>query len=334
MSVELPPALAEAVDELLVSVPPRDLVRASADLSARYREKRQRTAPVARSQLDRLAYLAVRLPATYAAVSAAVTAVQEQRPGWQPRSVLDLGAGPGTALWSAASRWPSIVRAAAVETEPGMLAVGRQLAEAAPDPAVRQATWKQADLATLDTAALNDLGGPFDLVILAYVLAELALARSESVLAGALPATAPDGLLLIVEPGTPDGFARARDARAQLLSLGGSVTAPCPHDTPCPIPDGDWCHFAVRLPRTAGHRAAKGGALGYEDEKFTYLAVSRTPTRRAAARVIRHPQSRPRLIQLALCTPAGLEMRTVAKSDRDGFRAARKAAWGDAWSGA
>ena len=88
----------------------------------------------------------------------------------------------------------------------------------------------------------------------------------------------------------------------------------------------------MRLPRTASHRAAKGGALSYEDEKFAYVAVTNGETARVPARIIRHPHVRPRLIQLELCTSAsGLISRTVTKSDREGFRAARKAAWGDAW---
>jgi ribosomal protein RSM22 (predicted rRNA methylase) len=281
-----------------------------------------------------LAYVAARLPATYAAVTAALEAVQEQRPGWQPRSVLDLGAGPGTALWSAAAHWPMLERAAAVEAEPRMVALGRQLAAATTHPAVRAAIWTQADVSVLSTNQLADLGGSFDLVVLAYVLGELPPARLVDAVSRAAEATAPGGLTLIVEPGTPEGYARMIEARTLLLSLSGGdrhVTAPCPHDAACPIPENDWCHFSVRLSRTAGHRMAKGGALGYEDEKFAYVAVTNGPTAQAAARIIRHPQIRPRLIQLELCTSGGLVSRTVTKSDREGFRAARKAAWGDAF---
>jgi ribosomal protein RSM22 (predicted rRNA methylase) len=217
-----------------------------------------------------------------------------------------------------------------------MLALGRQLAQAATHPAVRAATWSQADVTATQDMTSADSVGAFDLVVLAYVLGELPPARLSHAVARAAAATAPDGLTLIVEPGTPEGYARVIDARQQLLSLPGHgrhVTAPCPHDAPCPIPENDWCHFAVRLPRTAGHRAAKGGALSYEDEKFAYVAVTNGETARVPARIIRHPQIRPRLIQLELCTRDGLAARTVTKSDRDGFRAARKAAWGDGWRG-
>src|SRR2546423_58132 len=105
---DLPHELAEGVERLLEDVSARELIRASAELSAKYREKRERRAPVARTEAEILAYVASRLPATYAAISAVFEAVCEQRPDWTPRSVLDLGAGPGTGLWSAAASWPSI----------------------------------------------------------------------------------------------------------------------------------------------------------------------------------------------------------------------------------
>jgi ribosomal protein RSM22 (predicted rRNA methylase) len=326
---ELPPRLAESIDRLLEDVSPRELGRASADLSAKYRDKRVRRAPVARSEAEILAYLASRLPATYAAVSAAFAAVREQRPDWTPRSALDLGAGPGTGVWAATACWPSIERAVAVEAEPRMLEIAQKLAEGAAPVPVRAADWRRGGVS--DQIA----GGPYDLVLLAYVLGELDSAARDRAVDRAADATAePNGLTVIVEPGTPEGFARVLRARERLLERGGFVTAPCPHDDRCPWSDSEpnWCHFSVRLARTAAHRMAKGGALSYEDEKFSYVAVSRQPTARTGARVVRHPQIRPRLIELELCTPAGIQQRIVTKKDRDGFRLARKIDWGDSFA--
>lgn len=323
MSAELPPALALAIDEAVAEISPRDLQRASLRLSERYRERRPHAAPVARSAADILAYAATRLPATYAAIGACCGALRERRPDWRPRTLLDLGAGPGTGLWAAAGAWPGLEAATALEGEPAMVALGQRLARASSQRAVAGADWRRGPL----PAALP--GGPFDLVLLGYVLGELPTAGRDQTVEAALSATAADGLLLIVEPGTPDGYARVLAARDRLIAAGGSVAAPCPHDGACPLAGHDWCHFAVRLPRTAAHRTLKQGELGYEDEKFSYVAVGRRPTAPAGARIIRHPQTRPRLVELQLCTSDGLRTIAVPKGDRDRFRLARKAAWGD-----
>jgi len=321
---ELPRELADGVERLLHGVSARELSRASSDLSAKYRQKQERRAPVARSQAEILAYAASRLPATYAAITAAFSAVRELRPEWQPRSMLDLGAGPGTGMWAAANIWPSLERAVAVDAEQRMIALGQQLAGSAAPRAVRSARWVRAAIA----APSPD--GAYDLVLLAYVLGELDAAERDEAVERAIAATAaPAGLTVVVEPGTPEGYARVLRARERLLEHGGHVAAPCPHDGPCPLTRPDWCHFAVRLPRTAAHRAAKLGELAYEDEKFSYVAASRQPGGQAQARVLRHPQIRPRLVRLELCTPEGIRSAAIARSDRERFKLARKASWGD-----
>lgn len=327
---DLPRELAEGVERLLEGVSARDLGRASRDLSEQYRQPRERRAPVARSRPEILAYAASRLPATYAAVSAVLREVRDLRPDWRPRTLLDLGAGPGTGLWSAAATWPSLERTVAVDAEDRMIALGQDLAMTAPHAAVRSAGWVRASVADPPP------DGPYDLVLLAYVLGELDAPGRDGAIERAAEATAePAGLTVIVEPGTPEGYARVLRARERLLQRGGSVIAPCPHNGPCPLASSDWCHFAVRLPRTAAHRAAKLADLGYEDEKFSYVAVSRQPaehtqlTEQAQARILRHPQIRPRLIRLELCTPDGLKSAIVTKRDRERFRLARKARWGE-----
>ena len=135
-----------------------------------------------------------------------------------------------------------------------MLALGRQLAQAATHPAVRATTWKHADVAA--SLPLLTAADPYDLVVLAYVLGELSPARLNEAVARAAAATAPDGQTLIVEPGTPEGDARVIAARQQLLTIGRHVTAPCHHDPPCPIPENDWCQLFGAAP---AYRQPSGG---------------------------------------------------------------------------
>src|SRR5664280_688181 len=96
-----------------------------------------------------------------------------------------------------------------------------------------------------------------------------------------------------IEPGTPKGFTLIRKIRAELLEAGARMVAPCPMEVPCPMADPDWCHFAARVERSSMHRRLKNAELGYEDEKFSYVAVAREPVEPAGARVIRRPRHHP-----------------------------------------
>ena len=73
----------------------------------------------------------------------------------------------------------------------------------------------------------------------------------------------------------------------------------------------------------------KGVSRGFEDEKLSYAALSRSPAPRPAARIIRPPLVRSGHIHLDTCEAGGLAHRIVSRRDKDAFRAARKAGWGD-----
>ena len=234
-----------------------------------------------------------------------------QRPDWRPRSLLDVGAGPGVAAWAARATWPSLEELTLVEIEPEMVTAGRELL---PD-----ARWLAGDVSAAK--------GPAELVVISYVLGEL---TDVSGTAAMLWQQSSD-TTAFVEPGTPSGYRRVLEARAAVIESGGYTVAPCPHDLPCPLPADDWCHFAVRLPRSKLHRRAKAVELGYEDEKFAYAVLSREPVAKAAARIIRQPQVRSGHVHLVTCEPVGIHQRTVSRKQRDLYRDARGAAWGDAF---
>lgn len=160
----------------------------------------------------------------------------------------------------------------------------------------------------------------------AYVLGETPPAERDAFVAR-LWAHAGDAVV-IVEPGTPLGFTNVRQARALLLAAGATIAAPCPHDDACPMPEGDWCHFAQRIARTPLHRVVKTATLSYEDEKFSYVAATRYAVQTRAPRVLRHPQTRKGHIILELCAPSGLQRRTVSRKDGLMYRRARDATWG------
>ena len=64
---------------------------------------------------EHLAYVLYRMPATYAATHKALEYVKEALPEFFPKTVLDLGTGPGTALVAALELFPSIERGVGLE---------------------------------------------------------------------------------------------------------------------------------------------------------------------------------------------------------------------------
>ena len=297
---------------------PHDRVRleaAATRLSETYRAGGPGASRVARTTEDVAAYAAYRAPATYAAAIAVLGEISARLPGWRPSSVLDVGAGPGVASWAAATVWPDIARFTLVEAEPEMIVAGRRLAPAA----LATGRWIHGDVsADVDSA---------DLVIASYVLGELGEGGVASLAAQLWPRT--DGALALIEPGTPAGYRRIITARSALVGEGGRTAAPCPHDDACPLMGDDWCHFATRLPRSEAHRAVKGVSRGFEDEKFSYVALSRASVVRAAGRVIRPPLVRSGHVHLDICGPDGIARRIVSRRDKELYRAARDLRWGD-----
>jgi ribosomal protein RSM22 (predicted rRNA methylase) len=318
--MELPSSLRQAVERTLEGVPLHALRQAAASLSQRYRSETRDGRLHMADSLDVSAYLATRLPATYAAIRASMAAACEALPSFQPRSLLDIGAGPGTALWAASDCWPGISGAMLIEASAAVRQTGMMLASAEHLPSTQ---WLAADVAT----AFPD-GRSADLVTICYVLDELRPDDIARVIEQAWGAT--NGLLLVVEPGTPAGWRRIVDVRRQLLALGAHLAAPCAHRAACPIAAPDWCHFSRRVARSRVHRLAKSGDAPWEDEKFIYVAASRFPAHAGWSRVLAPPRKASGQITLKLCRPAGEAGQLVlSKRHGDAYRAARRLDWGD-----
>lgn len=318
-TVAAPAAFEAAIERELGELRHQDLVGPASALSERYRfgeaEDGRSFTP---GQLQ--AYLATRAPATFAATRRVLSELRALRPGWAPRTVLDVGAGPGTATWAAAAVFPSLEHAELVERESDMAALGARLAKVGAPLLLVDAEWTIADACQLTARKV-------DLVVGAYVLGELRDGHEQPALARWWGATR--GELILVEPGTPAGFERLRAARRALISWGAHVTAPCPHDNPCPMEGSDWCHFAVRLERSSLHRALKGAKLGYEDEKYSYLAVSASPPCGPVARLVRSPRPHKGHVRLWLCEAGGLTERVISRRDGEIYKRARQARWGE-----
>lgn len=320
--MQLPFSLRRAVERELTEQSSVRVAKAAAELSSRYRAPDAVGAFIS-TAAHRAGYLSTRLPATYAAARAALSEVRRRLPSVEVTDLLDLGAGPGTALWAAANVFPGLTRATLIERDRELIEIGRRLVSDAEHEAVALAEWRALDLRAVDEFE------PHDLVVASYAFGELDAEARAKVIGAAWRAAR--RALIIIEPGTRRGFGHVREARSQLIALGAEIVAPCPPLAQCPMGAGDWCHFAVRVERTTLHRRAKTGTLGYEDEKYSYVAASKSPAETKAARIIRRPQHRAGHLHLDLCTESGLRRVTLSKKDKEAYKRARKAAWGDRW---
>ncbi|MEU3609146.1 small ribosomal subunit Rsm22 family protein [Streptomyces sp. NPDC035033] len=313
-------SLRTALAGLLDGLPPTQAAKAVERLITHYRGTTPTDAPVLRDRSDVAAYAAYRMPATFEAARGALAALRAAAPEWTPGSHTDVGGGTGAASWAVADLWDGAPpRTTVLDWAEPALALGRELAAGALD-----AEWRRERIGT--ELRLDET----DLVTVSYVLKELTATDRTALVAEA--ARAARGAVVIVEPGTPDGYERIIAARSVLVGAGLTVAAPCPHSGACPIEPGtDWCHFSARVSRSSLHRRVKGGSLPYEDEKYAYVAATRFPVTPAPARVTRRPQIRKGLVLLDLCGPDGLARETVTKRHGPLYKQARDAEWGDPW---
>src|ERR1700675_2006329 len=105
---DLPAELKAGLDARLQGLSRIDAAGRAALISQTYREGGGSDAIT--SEADALAYALVRMPATYAAATASLNALCEIAPQFAPASLLDVGAGPGTATWAAAETFSSLKR--------------------------------------------------------------------------------------------------------------------------------------------------------------------------------------------------------------------------------
>lgn len=301
--MQLPSELQLAIESFFENVSTTTLRKARESLTSTYREGG--VSPFD-DEAKRLAYLGARMPATFAAVRKVLQNIQLSG------SLLDLGAGPGTATWAALDLFPELHKITLVEKNRKAIELGKTLAEA--HPTLQSAIWIH-----------QLLDGPIpaaDSAILSYVLGELD--QPEKVVESVWNAV---NTLIIVEPGTPKAFQKMKKIRDMLLKLNAHILAPCPHALACP---NEWCHFSARVERSRIHRLLKEGTLNFEDEKFSYLIASKAPGQPAPNRITRHPVKQSGFVRLSLCTNQGtLIEKTVSKKDKELYRQARDSEWGD-----
>ena len=201
-----------------------DLQQAYARLSQRYHQKSYKAGFA--DTAETLAYLAARLPATYATVQ---RVLQELPQGFHPQSLLDYGCGPGTATLACLDHFSSIKSLTLTDQNRAILNLAEQLIPADLQPAFLN-----------DESCLTSKS--YDLVVASYMLNELAPIKQQKLFENLLESCR--HTLVIIVPGTPKCYAELMVVRTMALENGFHILAPCTHQQQCPMMGTtDWCHF-------------------------------------------------------------------------------------------
>lgn len=316
--MELPTLLKEKLEQEIDGIELKKLKQSAQNISEKYRDKSQKkmNTRLINSKEDAVAYAASRMPATYGAVYSALEHCLEMMENKQITSLLDVGAGTGTATW-AVNELLNIEKNTCIENEEYMMNLGKKLMNGG----IENVQWIKKNIIT------ENIEQKADLVISSYVLNEVKREEKNKILEKLWNAT--EKLLLIIEPGTPKGYSQIREMREYLLEIGANIVAPCAHEEKCKIEENDWCAFSCRVARTKVHKLLKEGDAPYEDEKFSYIAVSKIKTEKEA-RILRHPKIENGKITLKLCTEDGnIEEKIITKKQKERFKIAKKLSCGD-----
>lgn len=316
--MQLPIELKTAIENQITDIKHNELKEISKSITDKYRNESGRGKRLISKDTEAVTYSVVRMPATFGAVYSTLNYTLDLYEGSKINTLLDIGAGTGAASWAADSLI-NLEEVVCLEREDAMRKVGQKIMKEAESEALVNTKWKSFDLTNGD---IEDKG---DLVVASYVLNELS--DEERVKAVDKLWNATNKVLLIVEPGTKVGFSNLKKIRQQLIGEGANIIAPCPHKNECEI--DSWCHFTCRIPRSKLHKEVKNGDVPYEDEKFSYLAVSKEECGKTDTRVLRHPIIKKGRVALEVCREDGIQNIELYKKDKEAYKQARKADWGD-----
>jgi len=157
----LPNSLRTKIEEISSTYSHQSLKESSTHLSQVYREHQS-----VHQDLDRIAYLSTRMPATFASISR----VLQEIPTLKIESILDLGSGPATTLWAAWELWHTRYQCPCLERDQSWINLAKQLEI----QKFMDVSWEQKDL--LHTNELPQ----HDLVVFAYSLGELPTTSTSS----------------------------------------------------------------------------------------------------------------------------------------------------------
>ena len=211
----LPAALTAALYDITAEMDSTRLEKDAKNISEAYRMRTGTGKRLLTRESEAAAYAAARMPATYEAARAAILSALDAS-GLAPRTLLDCGAGTGAATW-AADDLLTLERVTCLEREDAMRSVGSALMRAAIGT-LERADWQAFDLT--DGKPLPQA----EMVVESYMLGELAEEMRLPVARKLWDACTQ--MLVLIEPGTPQGFANLAAVRKRKLPDDGGGLVP------------------------------------------------------------------------------------------------------------
>ena len=309
--MDIPKGLKDSINRLLSENKSSNIIENAQTISNRYRKNDGKGKRLLTNESEAVSYVISRMPATYAAVYSVFKQILANY-NEKMTSLLDVGAGTGAGTW-AVNEIENMSQITCLEIEKSMSNIGKKLMK---NTALDNVQWKSYDILQ------DEIVEKADIVLTSYMINELPEQEREKVVLKLWQAT--DKLMVVIEPGTPEGFKNILNIRNLIKEQGGYIVAPCCCNDGCPIKENDWCAFYARVARSSIHRQAKGGNLGYEDEKFSYIAFSKTPVEITGERILRHPQINSGFVKVKLCTADGIQEKTYSKKDGEIYKKIKK----------
>ena len=296
----------------------KDLKNVSSDITDKYKNKSGKGVSLVNQEIDAYTYLKVRFPATYMAACRVLEMCKDIFND-DISTVLDVGAGMGTASLACLCYLGDNSQLTLIEREKEMIKLGNELF-------LRIDSKDKFKYFECDYTNYS-FDEKYDLVIASYTLNELSKDKRKEIVEKLWHVTSK--YLIIIEPGTKECYRQIMDEREYLMNNGAKIIAPCGTNIKCSIESDDWCHFTVRVPRSKIHKMIKVADAPYEDEKFSFIAVSKEKEYPLKKRVLRHPIIRTGYVSIKVCSEAGIEDVTISKKDGELYKIARKAKTGD-----
>jgi ribosomal protein RSM22 (predicted rRNA methylase) len=324
----LPSDITDAISGILSQPENNNWMTSAQNLHAHYMQPEKDAGNYfIRDQSDVLAYLGLRVPSTYAQIYSALLQIRELLPAWKPKSLLDLGSGPGTGLWAAKTVWPSIATATSIDREEHFQSIGKEIIENTAFSV--DVSWQNQNLMR---SLENRISSTYDLVIIANVLNELTAPKRERLLKQAYAHC--KGIMIIIEPGTPSGF-QIIQTTAKDFSGNNSLIAPYVANSFVQS-DEYWIHFSQKFIRPEFQRRLRQQmrnsplmASDWEEAKYSYVAVGKiSPKEEFWGRCIGSVTKQKGFLEVPILTQNEILHARIMKRHKKEYAFAKDLGWG------